>query len=54
MSRIATRLTFGFIAGAVSYVVFRGALGVLYHGAGIIPLFCRAFRGCRLSACLSR
>jgi hypothetical protein len=34
---ITTRLFLGFIAGAISHVVFQGALGVLYYAGGIIP-----------------
>lgn len=33
----STRLAIGFAAGALSHVVFQGALGTAYHAAGLIP-----------------
>jgi len=37
MSSISTRLFLGFIAGALSHVIFQGALGTLYFAADMIP-----------------
>ncbi len=37
MSNIPSRLLLGFSAGALSHVVFQGALGALYFAAGMIP-----------------
>jgi hypothetical protein len=37
MSSISTRLLFGFIAGALSHVIFPGALGTLFFAADMIP-----------------
>ena len=37
MSNTSTRILFGFIAGALSHVIFQGALGTLYFAADMIP-----------------
>lgn len=37
MSKIPTRLLLGLAAGALSHVIFQGALGTAYYGAGLIP-----------------
>ncbi len=37
MAGTSSRLLLGFAAGALSHVVFQGALGVIYYGAGMIP-----------------
>jgi hypothetical protein len=37
MSQLPLRLLSGFSAGALSHVVFQGALGTLYFGLGMIP-----------------
>ena len=37
MSTTSTRLFLGFVAGALSHVVFQGALGALLFAAGLIP-----------------
>ena len=37
MSTTSTRLLLGFAAGALSHVIFQGALGALLFGAGLIP-----------------
>ena len=37
MSNIPSRLLLGFGAGALSHVVFQGALGTAYFAAGLIP-----------------
>ena len=37
MSNIPSRLLLGFAAGALSHVVFQGALGTVYCAAGLIP-----------------
>ncbi len=37
MSKLSSRLLLGFSAGAVSHVVFQGALGSVYFAAGMIP-----------------
>lgn len=37
MSAIPARLALGFAAGAVSHVVFQGALGAAFYGAGLVP-----------------
>ena len=37
MSSISTRILFGFIAGALSHVIFQGALGTLYFAVDMIP-----------------
>src|SRR4051794_41894207 len=37
MSNTSTRIFFGFIAGALSHVIFQGALGTLYFAADMIP-----------------
>lgn len=34
---ISTRLFLGFLAGALSHVVFQGALGTVYYAVGLIP-----------------
>ena len=38
MSAISTRLFLGFIAGALSHLVFQGAFGALLHAAGLLPM----------------
>lgn len=37
LPHLSTRLAIGFAAGALSHVVFQGALGTAYHAAGLIP-----------------
>lgn len=37
MPTTPTRPVFGFIAGALSHVVFQGGLSVVYYAAGLIP-----------------
>jgi hypothetical protein len=37
LPNLSTRLAIGFAAGALSHVVFQGALGTAYHAAGLIP-----------------
>ncbi|HYD99793.1 MAG TPA: hypothetical protein VEH84_10435 [Alphaproteobacteria bacterium] len=37
MSHLSTRLVVGFVAGALSHLVFQGALGTLYFAADMIP-----------------
>ena len=37
MSNTSTRILFGFIAGALSHVIFQGALGTLYFAVDMIP-----------------
>jgi hypothetical protein len=37
MSNIPSRILLGFGAGALSHVVFQGALGTVYFAAGLIP-----------------
>lgn len=37
MTQLPLRLLAGFSAGALSHVVFQGALGTLYFGLGMIP-----------------
>ena len=37
MSSTSTRILFGFIAGALSHVIFQGALGTLYFAVDMIP-----------------
>ncbi len=37
MSNTSTRLLLGFVAGALSHVIFQGALGTLYFAADMIP-----------------
>ncbi len=39
MSSIGARLLVGFAAGALSHVVFQGALSVLYYAVGLLPGF---------------
>jgi hypothetical protein len=33
----ATRLLIGFIAGALSHIIFQGGFGALLHAAGVLP-----------------
>lgn len=37
MHNLSTRLAIGFAAGASSHLVFQGALGTVYHFAGLVP-----------------
>lgn len=37
MSNIASRALTGFVAGALSHIVFQGALSVLYYQLGLLP-----------------
>lgn len=37
MLTLPTRIALGFLSGALSHLVFQGALGTLYYHAGLIP-----------------
>jgi hypothetical protein len=37
MLTLPTRIALGFVSGALSHLIFQGALGTLYYHAGLIP-----------------
>lgn len=38
MHNLSTRLVIGFAAGALSHLIFQGALGTVYYSAGLTPV----------------